>query len=93
MPLPSIKEAKESLTIVDIWHMLGLPGQPSKSCKSPFRRDKKPSFSVYDDGRRWKDFSTDEGGDVIDFIAKAKGISTGEACREFHRLAEEKGII
>jgi len=35
---------------------------------------------------RWRDFATDEGGDVIDFLAKARGLSLGDAIREFKRL-------
>jgi hypothetical protein len=64
-------EAKEKYTIADIWLMLGLEGVPKKSCKSPFRDERSPSFSIYADGRRWIDHSTGEGGDVIEFIRHA----------------------
>lgn len=82
---------KEVLTIPVIWYRLALPGQPSRSCRSPFREDKKPSFSVYDDGMRWKDFSTGEGGDVIDFLAKAENNSPKEAFKRFLKIAKEYG--
>jgi hypothetical protein len=52
-----------------------------KSCRSPFRSDRNPSFSVYADGRRWKDFGTEEGGDVVDFVAKALDESKSEAAK------------
>jgi hypothetical protein len=64
-------EAKEKYTIPDIWKIFGLEGEPKKSCKSPFREDRRPSFSIYADGRRWVDHSTGDGGDVIEFIKHA----------------------
>ncbi|MDZ4403895.1 CHC2 zinc finger domain-containing protein [Prosthecobacter sp.] len=82
-----IPALKERLLIPDVWQRLGLPGQPAASCRSPFRTDKSPSFSIYDGGRRWKDFSANEGGDVIDFIATACKIDTQEATRRFLAMA------
>ena len=67
------KKAKAELTITDLWRALDLPGNPAPSCRSPFHNDHNPSFSIYDGGRRWKDHSTGEGGDVIDFILKVYG--------------------
>ena len=64
---------KEVYRIHHAWEDLGLPGEPSESCRSPFRDDLNPSFSVFDAGRKWKDYGTDEGGDVFDFVQKATG--------------------
>jgi len=64
-------EAKQNYTIPDVWKIFGLEGEPKKSCKSPFREDRHPSFSIYAEGRRWVDHSTGEGGDVIEFIRYA----------------------
>ncbi len=82
-----IPALKESLRIPEVWRALGLPGQPAPTCRSPFRPDKSPSFSIYQDGRRWKDFATGQGGDVIDFIATARQTGKGEALRLFLELA------
>ena len=82
-----IHTLKENLRIPEVWHRLGLPGEPSLSCRAPFRPDKSPSFSVYDDGRRWKDHGTGEGGDVIDFIANAFDIAKKEAYKRFIVMA------
>ena len=90
---PTIQEAKNSLTIPVLWVKLGLGGRPRRSCSSPFREDHKPSFSVYDDGKHWRDFSTGEGGDAIDFIAKAKGINPKEAFKLFLNMARESGRL
>ena len=42
------ESAKERLTIPELWRLLNLPGNPGRSCRSPFREDRNPSFSVYD---------------------------------------------
>ena len=82
-----LQAAKDRLTIPGLWAMLGLPGKPERSCRSPFREDRNPSFSIYDDGRKWKDHATGEGGDAVDFVAVAFGISNEEACRKLIELA------
>lgn len=70
----SIDELKARLDIPTVWRLLQLPGEPGKSCTSPFRPDKKPSFSVYDAGRRFRDHATGDGGTVIDFIQLALNV-------------------
>jgi DNA primase len=71
--------------------MLGLDSKAardSRACRSPFRRDRHPSISVYDNDRRWKDHGTGEGGNAMDFLAKARHLSSREACRDLIRLAD-----
>jgi len=84
-----LETLKERVRIPEVWQRLGLPGTPGKSCRSPFRAEKSPSFSVYDEGRKWKDFSTNEGGDVIDFVAHACNVHAQEATRRFLAIAGE----
>jgi hypothetical protein len=81
-----IRELKEAYRIPAAWRDLGLPGEPGRSCRSPFpaehrNGDANPSFSVYHDGRRAKDFATGEYFDVLDFIRKARGCDVAEAIR------------
>lgn len=60
------------------------------ACRSPFREERRPSFSwrVAGDGRaRWKDFGTGEGGDSPGFLAKATGLSNREAVVRYLELA------
>ena len=64
-------EARRKFTIPDLWPMLQLEGQPKTSCRSPFRDDSSPSFSIFDDGKAWCDHGTGEGGDTIEFIKTA----------------------
>ena len=77
-------KVKKSYSISQAWHDLDLPGKPAKICRSPFPIEHKngdlhPSFSVYDEGQRWKNYATGEGGDVIDLVCKAVKIDKAEA--------------
>lgn len=83
------REAKASYRVPDLWHALGLPGSPAPSCRSPFREDRSPSFSIHDAGRRWTDHGTGEGGDVVDFLCRAIDCDHAEARRWFQ---ERMGI-
>jgi hypothetical protein len=65
--------------ISQAWRDLGLSGEPGKSCRSPLRPERKPSFSVYEDDRRWKDFGTGESGDVIDLVGRVQNLDTAAA--------------
>lgn len=87
MSRPEIASAKDRLRIPELWRLLELSGEPSRICHSPFREDRKASFSVYDDGRQAKDFATGDHFDAIDFLGKARGIANGEAVRQFLELA------
>jgi len=87
-PRSRIEKAKASFTIPALWRLFNLRGDPGSPCCSPFREDRSPSFSVFDDGRRWRDHATGERGDAIDFLAKIKGISNAEAYIELLRMVD-----
>jgi hypothetical protein len=76
----TLQEAKERVTISDLWREFGYEGEPKKQCRCPFHEDRNPSFSVFNDGKGWKCFSGCGEGSVIDFLALAKRISKEEAC-------------
>jgi hypothetical protein len=82
-----LKAALEKLSIFELWLLLGLNGKPGKSCRSPFREDKHPSFAIYAEARRWHDHTTGEGGDAADFCAKARGLSKEDGRRLLIDLA------
>jgi hypothetical protein len=82
-----IEEAKQRLRIPDLWHRLDLPGEPKVSCRSPFREDRNPSFSVSRDGLLFNDFTSGTGGDAIDFLQLATGLSREAACKKFLEMA------
>ena len=79
--------AKARVRIADAWRALGLPGEPLRTCCSPFREDRHPSFSIFADGRGWNDFATGEGGDVVSFVKCATGSTDAEAIRRVLELA------
>lgn len=74
-----IEEIKARLSIPDAARLLGMNWQAGKSCVSPFRPDKHPSFSVFQDGRRFRDHANGDSGTVIDFIQKALDVPLKEA--------------
>jgi hypothetical protein len=79
--------AKDRVTIFELGARFFPSWRPGKSCASPFREDRKPSFSIFADGREWNDFATGQHGDAVNFLAKARGISLPEAARELIALA------
>jgi DNA primase len=84
------KQARERLSIADAWAMLGLQGEPKSSCRSPFREERSPSFTIYDNGTKWKDHGEQLGGDVVEFIKQALGSDYKEV-REW--LQDRLGLI
>jgi hypothetical protein len=83
----SIEEAKAKLDIPAVAARCFPNWKPALSCHSPFREDRKKSFSVYDNGQKWKDHATGDHGDAVDFLAKALDLSPEEAIRRFVEMA------
>jgi len=77
----SIEEIKARLDIPTVWRLLALPGEPGKSVPSPLREDRKPSFSVFDGGRRFRDHARGDAGTVIDFICLVLNCTVPEAIK------------
>lgn len=70
----------DTISIFDAASKFGvaLKGKGKLYC-SPFRKDEHPSFSIFGDGKLFKDLATGETGNVISFTTKLKGISNKEA--------------
>ena len=84
----TISEAKARLSIPSLWARLDLPGDCRKNpCKSPFREDKHASFSVFNDGRAFNDLGGYGGGDAVDFLRLATGLSPEAAFTKFLEMA------
>lgn len=84
----TLQEAKARLNIHALWRHFGFLGDSRKNpCHSPFREDRKPSFSVNEDGSLCHDFATGEGGDQVWFFQRGSGLPQTEACRKFIELA------
>ena len=84
----TLEEAKDRVRIPELWREFGYDGEPKKQCRCPFHADRNPSFSVFDEDRRWTCHAGCGGGTVIDFLAIAKGLSDEDACHEILRRAE-----
>ena len=78
-----LQDLKQRFTVLDAWRALALPGEPKLGVQcSPFRDDVKPSFSIYDSGKRFKDFAfVEHRGDVFDFCALALNAGNAAAIR------------
>ena len=83
----SIDEAKAKLDIPAVAARCFPNWKPALSCQSPWREDRNPSFSVYDEGRKWKDHATGDHGDAVDFLGKSLDIPAQEAVRRFVEMA------
>ncbi len=88
----SLARAKDRLTVLALGPILFPGWEVGRSCRSPFREDRHASFSVFADGRAWKDFTTGEAGDAVDFIAKAHGLSKADAVRALISMAGTNGL-
>ena len=56
-------------------------------CRSPFRNERTPSFSVSQERQFWYDFGASEGGDVISFVEKVENLSFPEAVEHLAQIA------
>lgn len=61
----------------------------TKVCRSPFRNDRKPSFSISEDGKLWKDHGTGAGGDVVSFVMRGLNIRLAPDGDDSGRAAAE----
>jgi hypothetical protein len=76
-----------ALSIDKLWEYFNYPARNGNPVCSPFREDRTPSFSVYDEGRRWRDHGNDEHGDSFDFYQRAKGQDSKSAFVGFIEMA------
>lgn len=76
------KEIKSQLNCFEVAEALGLRlaagssvGGEKAMYHAPHHDDKSPSLSIYDGGGRWKDWSSDESGTVVDLVQHTLGHS------------------
>jgi hypothetical protein len=86
-PKDWVPEIKNQISIPIVAEKFFPGWTPKKSCKSPFRNDQKPSFSVYDNGTKWNDYATGEHGSVIDFYMLCRD------CGKAQAIADLKGWL
>jgi len=88
----SLRECKRRLPLPELWCLLALRGEPKRSCESPFREDRNPSFSVFEqDGLWfWRDHALGIGGDEVDFLMHGRGCESMPAKTQGYQLPIEK---
>ena len=82
--LRKVDRIKKNYSLENVIRSYGIElkarGNDAFEAHSPFNReDHTPSFKVTPSKQLWKDFSTDQGGDVITFVEKMEGVSNLEA--------------
>lgn len=88
-----LKRAIALISVDKLWTHFGFPERRTNPVASPFRDDNTPdhpSFSVYDQGRRFKDHNAayeHHRGDSFDFYQLAVGLDTHGAFEGFVELA------
>jgi hypothetical protein len=82
-----LKRAIDALPIDKLWAHFNYPARSGNPVCSPFRNDRTPSFSIYDEGRRFKDHGTGAHGDSFDFFQLATGQDAKGVFEEFVKLA------
>ena len=75
------EKIKQSVNISDVVEYYGLKLDRNDKALCPFHKEDTPSFSIKKDTNTYKCFGCGEGGDVIDFVSKLKGIEPLEAAK------------
>jgi hypothetical protein len=83
-----LEQLKSRIDLHDLAEKLGLerPGGSSGNYRSPHRKDAKPSISIFQGGKRWKDHTTGEGGTCIDLMMHVRDLEAAEAIKQLHEL-------
>ena len=87
MSASPLERAKARLGVPELWQIRGWPGKSGKSCVFPNGSDKRPSASVFAEGRLLKDFRTGKTYDGPGLLSAVEGLSPEAACRLFIQLA------
>lgn len=84
-----IEEIKNRIRIIDLANSYGMKPDKNGFIKSIYKEEKTPSLKIYEKTNTFYDFSTQRGGDVINFYADLKRISVKDAINE---LSQASGI-
>ena len=88
--IEAVREASDIVDVVGKDMLLERSGRTLKGL-SPFRKEKTPSFCVWPESGRWRDFSggSEDGGDVFSYVERKENVGFKEAV---FLLAEKAGI-
>ncbi len=87
----AIRQIRERIDLVELigqYTPLKKTGR-TYSGLSPFRTEKTPSFHVWPETQTWRDFGSNEGGDLFTFVMKVENLDFREALT---LLAERAGV-
>ncbi|MHB8645199.1 MAG: CHC2 zinc finger domain-containing protein, partial [Thermomicrobiales bacterium] len=87
----AIRQIRERLDVVEVigqYTSLKKTGKTHKGL-SPFRTERTPSFIVWPETQTWRDFGSNEGGDIFGFIMKVENLDFKDALT---LLAERAGV-
>lgn len=81
-------QLKERIDLHDLAEKLDWvrPGKSNGNYRSPHRKDKRPSVSIFNNGTRFKDMVTGQAGSCIDMVMYHHQVDAGEAMRILHDL-------
>lgn len=84
-----LEEARSHLPLPLLLRALNLEHCCRRSCRSPFREDRHPSFGIFErDGRWWwKDHGTGAGGEEVEFLAQWTQSTRKEAFKAYLQMA------
>ncbi len=87
----AIRQIRERLDVVEVIGQYTPLKKTGKTYKglSPFRTERTPSFIVWPETQTWRDFGSNEGGDIFGFIQKVENLDFKEALT---LLAERAGV-
>ena len=88
-----IDDMKTRLPLPQLMGRLGYGEEFQKrSCRSPFRDEKKPSFGIFTHEGRWyyRDFGANLSGDEISFLKEIKGLDDKQAIELYKELVGAK---
>jgi hypothetical protein len=77
---------KRNLSIRTVMGVLGIALLRNGMCRSATHKDETPSVKIYDATNSWYDYSTSQGGDVIDMWCVWRGVEKRVAIEEMGRL-------
>jgi DNA primase len=87
-----IDKIKSSISIHELLVRRGFEVATNKRMiRSPLREEKTPSFSIYEEGKRFHDFGSGAGGDVIDLEMELTGCNKGDAIASLASIAGLSG--
>lgn len=87
-----IEEIKNRIRIIDLANSYGMKPDKNGFIKSIYKDEKTPSLKIYEKTNTFYDFSTQRGGDVINFYADLKRLSVKDAINELSQ-ASGKGNL